>query len=288
MDSDQNNYVVCNATHSIDPEINMYWEKWDDNEVTILPLTNTTVVQDVDDSGAITLEDGDFYIPSSRIDSLCLEYGHLINSSTIALSLDYAPLESLYFRSEEEDLALVQQRYLVLLLCNVGENQGGVFKCIIRPPSGRRLEQSMEVSVRYPDTTPKIVVESGAIAGVVISALVIIAVMIVLVVCGVRRYHQLKYEALHMRPMSIPLPVTQLATAINHTFATMSPIGSPMYNKFEFPRENLILLEVIGEHQSALSLVSPYVCFHCLCVCINFRRRSVWSSVESTSDWNMQ
>ena len=240
----ENGYIICSAIHTIGVETLLRWEPLGDDKKSVRSITNTTVLESVLTSlpDELDLSSGDVYISQSELDDLCSDFDRFIDSTTVAVSLDYAPNELLYV--QDQDGALVQQRFFVLLLCNVGEDQGGLYNCMA---PATRQEQDIEVKVNYPSSPEPIVVNGGAIAGVVVAALVIIIMMIVLVIFGIRRYRLLKYEAMHMRPMTIPLAVTQLTNAINHTFSTMSPIGSPMYNKFEFPRENLVLLEVIGE-----------------------------------------
>ena len=203
--------------------------------------TNHTVVGEGEDLASDPVD-----LPAQQISDLCKEFGPRLDEENVAFSVNYAPDRLLQFNSGEYDGALVQRQLLLLVMCNVGRDQIGTYTCIA-PANGNtaRREQSMDVTVFARETLGSTQVNQGAIIAMTIVALVIIVVIFLLICFGVRRYRQLKYEAMQMRPMSIPL--TQLTNAINHAFASFSPIGSPMYDKFEFQRENLMMLEVIGE-----------------------------------------
>ena len=244
----ENGYVICNATHSVEPAPQLRWEnQFSKPEKSILRIepTEATVVANVNRSSL-----GDISIGRDELNSLCLNYTGRLGNRYVAFSIDFAPSKALQENSKDHDNAVIQRRYLVLVLCNVTKAQEGTYTCIAPAVSEYvKSEQIVDVAVRNPTvvlgdarTNP------GAIVGVVIAALVIVCMMVLLVFWGVRRYRLLKYEAMQMRPMTIPLAATQLTNAINHAFASFSPIGSPMYDKFEFPRENLVFLEVIGEH----------------------------------------
>jgi hypothetical protein len=239
--SGENGYRVCNATYSINFETNLHW-KIQHTEKSVLS-TNHTVVGEGEDLASDPVD-----LPAQQISDLCKEFGPRLDEENVAFSVNYAPDRLLQFNSGEYDGALVQRQLLLLVMCNVGRDQIGTYTCIA-PANGNtaRREQSMDVTVFARETLGSTQVNQGAIIAMTIVALVIIVVIFLLICFGVRRYRQLKYEAMQMRPMSIPL--TQLTNAINHAFASFSPIGSPMYDKFEFQRENLMMLEVIGEGQ---------------------------------------
>ena len=245
----ENGYVICNATHSVEPAPQLRWEnQFSKPEKSILPIepTEATVVANVNKSSL-----GDIFIGHAELNSLCRNYKERLGNRYVAFSIDFAPNKALQENSKDHDNAVIQRRYLVLVLCNVTKAQEGTYTCIAPAiPDYVKSEQIVDVAVRNPTVISgnSVRTNPGAIAGVVVAALIIVCMMVLLVLWGIRRYHLLKYEAMQMRPMTIPLAATQLTNAINHAFASFSPIGSPMYDKFEFPRENLVFLEVIGEH----------------------------------------
>ena len=245
----ENSYLVCKANHTIDFDSGLHWEFKQPGRSVITLSTNVTVIQSAPSDANLTTDPVE--IPDETLRELCSQYRAMLDDKNIAFSLNYAPDNLLRYNSMEEghEHALVQRRLLVLVMCNVGNQQSGIYSCIA-PPQGnvRSAEESLNVNV-LPQSSPHTPtqVDVGPIIGVVVTAVIIIVVIIFIVFFGIRRYRQLKYEAMQMRPMSIPLAATQLTNAINHAFASFSPIGSPMYDKLEFPRENLMLLEVIGE-----------------------------------------
>ena len=256
--SGENGYVVCNATYSVNFDTTLHWkiQHTEKSVLAINPINNNTIVTEGENFAADPVS-----LSPSQLSGLCQEFGPQLEEGMVAFSINYAPTQLLQFNSEEYNRALVQRQLLVLVMCNVGLDQIGTYTCIA-PGSSVSQEQSMDVSVYAQNTGRRSQVDTGAISAVVVVALVIIVVIFLLIYFGVRRYRQLKYEAMQMRPMSIPLAATQLTNAINQAFASFSPIGSPMYDKFEFPRENLMLLEVIGE----LLVITCTVCISCRCV----------------------
>ena len=274
--SEENGYAVCNATYSINFDANIHW-KIQHTEKLVFSTNHTIVAEDdaiVAEDDAIVAE-GEESLAFSPVDlsaqqlsDLCQDFGSQVDEENVAFSVNYAPHQLLQFNSEEYDGALVQRQFLVLVMCNVGRDQIGTYTCIASAEGfTTRREVSMDVSVFARETGRSTTVNIGAIIAVVIVAIVIIVVIFLLIYFGARRYRQLKYEAMQMRPMSIPLAATQLTNAINHAFASFSPIGSPMYDKFEFPRDNLMLLEVIGRSLSMCKLHSPtYDIVHGFCI----------------------
>ena len=253
----ENGYVVCNSTHAVNLDTQLHWFVHKENDK-IRHITNETITTTFDPNTNITISD-------RVLKQLCSDYRQ---DDFLGFSMDYAPNRTLYVNSEAHDNAYVQRRYLVLVLCEVSTQHVAIYSCISPATDGTvRREASMQLRVVEVGSGGGLRVDTGAIAGVIVAAFVIVVAMVILLVWGVRRYRLLKYEAMQMRPMSIPLAATQLTNAINQAFSSFSPIGSPMYDKFEFPRENLVLLEVIGEP-------TPLLCrtLHC-------RRLSVVSVV---------
>ena len=242
LTSEENEYIVCNATHTINFDARLNWMIQHGRKSVL--TVNATVMK-----GGENLASSPVSLTKDQLRDLCSWYGPPPDEEdVVGFSLDYAPDAPLRFNGEEHDGALVQRQFLVLVLCNIGIQQIGTYTCIAPGNENTaRREQSMDVKVSVPRSTSGTRVDVGAIGGVAAVGVVIILIIILLVYFGIRRYRQLKYEAMQMRPMSSPLAATQLANAINHAFSSFSPIGSPMYDKFEFSRENLMLLEVIGE-----------------------------------------
>ena len=255
IDFGENGYVICNATHSVEPAPSLHWEiansDASDKPILYIRPTEATVVANVNRSSLSNISIGD-----DELNELCNNYTERLGNKYVAFSIDFAPNSALHENSKEHDNAVIQRRYLVLMLCNVTKEQEGTYSCVAPAVSGStKRGEIMDVVVKGKTTMPTVIggnnnnnkTNPGAIAGVVVAALTILVLMVLLLLWGVRRYRLLKYEAMQMRPMTIPLAATQLTNAINHAFASFSPIGSPMYDKFEFPKENLVFLEVIGE-----------------------------------------
>lgn len=177
-------------------------------------------------------------ISDSQLSVLCRS----VPSNVTMFSVDY---DTLFYSSAEHDGAIVSLQQVALIVCDTSMPQEGYYSCA---PSDHEEEfQELQLSlIPEPESPKQLSDNTGAIAGVVVIAVLIIVVMVGILYWGVRRYRQLKYEAMQMRPMDIPLTATQLTHAINQAFSSYSPIGSPTYDQFTFARENLTLLEVIG------------------------------------------
>ena len=239
---ESNGYVVCSATTTVNPNTTVHWEFLNSRTKSVLEVQSTIV----DTSGGPV---SSISISEMVLVELCSNYTEMLDENHITFSINYAPRESLVVHSNdpEHENAFVQRHFLVLVICGASSRHSGTYACVAPKTGGNQDEKHTTLDIRRPSKSKG--ADAGAITGVVVSAVVIVIVMILLALWGVRRYRLLKYEAMQMRPMSIPLAATQLTNAINQAFSSFSPIGSPMYDKFEFPRENLMFLEVIGKAQ---------------------------------------
>ena len=141
---EENGYVICNATHSIDLDAELHWDIITAGK-SILRLPDATVI-----GNANRLSENDISISSRELSGLCSDYGHLLTEEHVGFSLDYAPNETLSYNSEAHNNALVQRRYLVLVLCDVNRVQAGAYSCIAAASDvyeTDREEKGMEVSV---------------------------------------------------------------------------------------------------------------------------------------------
>ena len=248
ISSGEKGYVVCSATTTADLNDALHWE-FLNSPKSVLAI-DSVAVADISEPIPSNIS-----ISDEVLDDLCSKYAGMLGAEYVAFSINYMNETLLLPRAN--DRALVQRHFLVLVVCDAGSEQTGTYSCVAPMNDvSDREERNMDLVVEGRRKSSGFSINPGGIAGVVLSALVIIAIMILLLMWGIRRYRLLKYEAMQMRPMSIPLAATQLTNAINHAFSSFSPIGSPMYDKFEFPRENLMLLEVIGE------VSTPYPVFH--------------------------
>ena len=179
IDAGENAYVICNATHSVDPAPSLHWKFIGVNpDKSVLDIPST-VVTNVNRSSLDNIS-----ISDDKLSELCNNYTDMLGDRGVAFSIDFAPNEELYENSIDHGNAVIQRRYLVLVLCNVTKEQDGTYTCVAPAIDSRiaKSEKIMEVMVF--DDTPTVVVggststNPAAIAGVVVAAVIIVCMMV--------------------------------------------------------------------------------------------------------------
>jgi hypothetical protein len=144
-------------------------------------------------------------ISNDKLNELCNNYTDMLGSKYVAFSIDFAPNEALYENSNDHNNAVIQRRYLVLVLCNVTEEQHGTYTCVApATDSSAKSEKIMDIDVidemvvidkggtnttpdtdtnpggtdTNPGTKGGTNTNPGAIAGVVVAALAIVCMMV--------------------------------------------------------------------------------------------------------------
>ena len=254
-----NGFVVCNATTTGDVRLawEVYIEDSSDTERLLVYRNDSRVFENSTVLGANSTNNQ--LISRAMLDRICADStfstSAMVNSSTmlsqrfVAFSLSYPPGRRLFSRLVDGG-ALVVQQQLLLVICGASRLHDHTYACSAQ---GVSKVDSMYMKL---DVLPESGGSSGganvgAIIGLSVAGIICLVFIVLLGLWAHRRYRQLKYEAMQMRPVDIPLSLTQLTHAVNQAY-TLSPIGSPTYDQFDFPRQNLTLLEVIGTFQGAL------------------------------------
>ena len=177
IDLGRNAYVICNATHSVEPAPSLHWSFINVNSDKLVLDIPSTIVMKVN-----RLSFDNISISNDKLNELCNSYTDMLGSEYVAFSIDFAPNEALYENSIDHGNAVIQRRYLVLVLCNVTKEQDGMYACVDpATDSSTKNEKVMDVDVidemavndkGGTDTNP------GAIAGVAVATLVIVCMMV--------------------------------------------------------------------------------------------------------------
>jgi hypothetical protein len=178
IDVGENAYVICNATHSVEPAPSLHWSFINVNSSkSVLDIPSTIVTK----VNRLSLDN--ISISDDKLSELCNNYTDMLGDRYVAFSIDFAPNEELYENSIDHGNAVIQRRYLVLVLCNVTKEQDGTYTCVAPlTDSSAKSEKIMEVTVF--DDTPTVVVggststNPAAIAGVVVAAVIIVCMMV--------------------------------------------------------------------------------------------------------------